>query len=357
MGSRPVPEGIRITKVGLWYILITLVVAVAATNTGNNALYMVWAVMLAVLVVSGFVSRQNVRHLAVRLEVPDEIFANRPFTVRFTLNNRGRLWARWFLIFSVTTAGKPYLLPYLPRRGKGRGELEMSLPKRGWYEFRAVHVASLFPFGLFRKGTRYPVGMKSLVYPEIFPAATSGPEQQGELGHLAVRRPGWGHDLHALRGFRSGDDPRGIHWKQSARTGNLIYMVREAEETRRLSILLDNGVGELSDEAIRRRFERLVSEAATAAIDYLGRGHEVELVARNRTVPFGGGARQRLVLLEALALLEEAPAGAAPLVGSDLHAPQLRLALEGPRGEAGRADALPEQIREAPGPAPEVAAR
>ena len=63
--ARPVPEGIRITKVGLWYVLITLVVAIAATNTGNNALYLVWSVMLAVLVVSGVVSRQNVRGLAV----------------------------------------------------------------------------------------------------------------------------------------------------------------------------------------------------------------------------------------------------------------------------------------------------
>ena len=49
--SRPVPEGIRITKVGLWYVLFTVIVGVAATNTGNNALYLVLAVMLALLVV------------------------------------------------------------------------------------------------------------------------------------------------------------------------------------------------------------------------------------------------------------------------------------------------------------------
>src|SRR5687767_9120055 len=44
-----VPEGIRITKVGLWYVLLTVLVGAAATNTGNNALYLVLAAMLALL--------------------------------------------------------------------------------------------------------------------------------------------------------------------------------------------------------------------------------------------------------------------------------------------------------------------
>jgi hypothetical protein len=44
---RPTPEGIRITKVGLWFVLFTVIVGVAATNTGNNALYLVLSTMLA----------------------------------------------------------------------------------------------------------------------------------------------------------------------------------------------------------------------------------------------------------------------------------------------------------------------
>src|SRR5258705_12520069 len=74
MARRPVPEGIRITKVGLWYILLTVLVAVAATNTGNNALYLVLAAMLGLLIVSGVVSRTNLRALAIGLEAPGELF-------------------------------------------------------------------------------------------------------------------------------------------------------------------------------------------------------------------------------------------------------------------------------------------
>ena len=74
---RGIPEGIRITKVGLWYLLLTVIVVVAATNTGNNALYLVLACMLALLLVSGVVSRWNLRHLEVALDPPGDLFAKR----------------------------------------------------------------------------------------------------------------------------------------------------------------------------------------------------------------------------------------------------------------------------------------
>jgi uncharacterized protein (DUF58 family) len=132
-----------------------------------------------------------------------------------------------------------------------------------------------------------------------------------------------------LRRFRPGDDPRAIHWKQTARTGQLIYMERQADESRRLSILFDNGVGELAGEEQQARFERLVSEAATAAVDYLARRYYVELVARDFALPFGAGERHRRAVLEALALIEPAARRAEPLAGSAPAVPQLRLGFDG----------------------------
>ncbi len=134
--------------------------------------------------------------------------------------------------------------------------------------------------------------------------------------------------------FRAGDDPRSIHWKQTARTGRLIFMEREVEESRRLSIVFDNAVGRLPDDAARSRFEHLVSEAATAGLDYLERGFEVELVTRDAVLPFAAGARQRFALLETLALLEPRPRTVEALHHEPGGAPQLRLTME-PEGLAG----------------------
>src|SRR5262249_54213756 len=118
---RPVPEGIRITTVGLWFVLLTFLVAIAATNTGNNSLYTVLALMFAVLTPSGGLARENVRKLGGGLQPPGEVFANRLFSLGFTLKNRSLLTPRWFLLFTVSRSAQPLLVPYLPRRGKSVG--------------------------------------------------------------------------------------------------------------------------------------------------------------------------------------------------------------------------------------------
>jgi uncharacterized protein (DUF58 family) len=325
---RAVPEGIRITTVGLWYVLLTVLVAIAATNTGNNALYMVLAMMFSVLIVSGVASRENVRGLEAALDPPGEVFANRPFAVGFVLRSRALVFPRWFLLFTLSRSAQPLLIPYLPRRGRSVGQLEVLVPSRGIHRFPFVHVSSLFPFGFFRKGVRYRVDFEVLVFPELFPAGGSQPREAEHAGDDASRRSGWGHDLYALRPFRRGDDPRGIHWKQTARTGEIIFTERAAERSRRLSILFDNAVGELKDPAEQSRFERLVSEAATIAVDHLARGYEIELVTRDRTLGFAAGPRQRLAVLEALALIQPRPLGGEPLASADSRAPQIRVHLE-----------------------------
>jgi len=323
---RGVPEAIRITRVGLWFVLFTVIVGVAATNTGNNALYLVLAVMLALLVTTGLSSRWNLQKLDIVLEPPGELFARRPATIGFTVANRSRLLPRWLVLVGLSVDGPWRLVSHLEPGGSVRGTLDVLFPRRGRHRIAAAHVASLFPLGLFRKGLRYRLESELLVYPELFPPGEVELQVSSQTGDRSAPRQGWGHELHALRSFRSGDDPRAIHWKKSAQTGSLIVQERQAEETLRLSILLDNGVGELAAEDAER-FERLVSEAATAAWDHLERGFEVELVTRDRRVPFGAGGRQRREILTELALLEPAPRSRAPLQPADPGARELRLGL------------------------------
>lgn len=306
-------------------MLLTVLVGAAATNTGNNALYLVLAAMLALLVVSGVSSRQNLRSLDVRCDPPGEIFANRPFELEFALRNRSRWLPRWLLVLAVGKAGAPRLVPYLPRQGSSRGRVEMLLPRRGRQRIDYVHVSTIFPLGLFQKGLRYRIDLDLLVFPEIFSAASLLDGRSGRTGDESSRFAGWGHDLHALRAFRAGDDPRSIHWKQTARMGDLIFREREREENRRLAVLLDNATGPLAEPATAARFESLVSEAATAALDYLARGFDVALVTRDAMLPFATGARQRWSILEALALLEARPRNRDPLIAPGGDATVLRL--------------------------------
>ena len=325
---RTVPEGIRITKVGLWYIVLTILVAVPAANTGNNALYLVEAFLLALLVVSGVTSRQNLRRLELDFESPTEIYAKQPFSLRYTIRNRGRLMSRRLLVVAGVGEGKPTLIPHIPVEGTDRGLIEMQVDQRGIHQVPYLHFSSIFPLGLFRKGLRYRIDLELLVYPEVDTSGTLTVEQLGGEGELPSRDAGAGYDLLSLRRFREGDDRRGIHWKQTARTGNLIFMERAADRGRRLSIQLDNAVGRLTDPEEALRFERLVSRGATAAHHCLKNDYEVELITYSGLVPFGRGGLHRRRILEHLALLETVPKRREPLLGSELTAPRLRLHLE-----------------------------
>ncbi len=325
--ARTVPEGIRLTKVGAWYIALTLVVGVAAANTGNNALYLVEALLLATLVLSGLTSRRNVRSLEVDLELPEEAYANQPFRLRYRLTNRDLLAARRLVVLGLD-GGNEVLVPYLARRGETRGDLDMLPKRRGLMSVPSAHLHSLFPLGLFRKGVRVRLGHEMLIFPELYAAAREVTGEAGQTGDRPSRRRGWGHELLGLRRFQPGDDRRSIHWKHSAKLGELVFMERESEQGRRLSIALDNAVGELAGRSQELRFERLVSEAATAAHDYLARGYEVELITRAGRIPFGAGRRQRLRILRELALLQAAPRSNEPLLPPQDRAPRLRLALE-----------------------------
>ena len=70
-----VPVAVQFTREGLVFVLLTLAIGAAAVNTGNNILYLIFSMMLAMIVVSGMLSRRMLSGLKPRLEFPDSLFA------------------------------------------------------------------------------------------------------------------------------------------------------------------------------------------------------------------------------------------------------------------------------------------
>ena len=350
-------DGLHITKVGLWFLIFLLVVVMGATNTGNNGLFLVLAVMGGAIVVSDVAGRLNVRGLRVDVSAPAEIFANSPSHLNLEVTNRSRWLPRWMLVLAVEPEdvaplsaapgtfaphrrAQPFLVGHLPRGADSHGPFEVMMRRRGRWRIRYAHVTSLFPLGFFRRGRRYLTESEFLVYPEIYASSGAHPARLGKAGNEPTRRRGWGHELLGLRAFRHGDDPRSIHWKQSARTGDLIFKERETEENRRLQIIFDNAVGDLKSEDRRKRFERLVSEAATAALDHLDSGYEVSLLSRDADLPFASGRQHRRRLLEALALIEPCAEDPQALAPDATDQPHLRLAMDPEEAPAKRPGSL-----------------
>jgi uncharacterized protein (DUF58 family) len=362
---RPRSAGFRITKVGLSFLVFAFIALLAATNTGNNGLFLVLAVMGATFVVSQILAVFNVSQLAFSVGTPREVFAGHSAYLDLCLENRSHFWARWLLVVTVTpqeptpqestaqesTAQKPategakpasatshqLLVPRLQPRHQHRGRVKIHPSRRGRHAIRNIQVNSLFPLGFFHKMVHHPVDLEFLVFPETFSPNETWPTQAGRNGDAPTRRAGQGHDLLGLRKFRYGDDPRSIHWKHSARTGQLIYKEHQTEESQRLLILFDNATGPLEHTDTQHRFEHMVSEAASAALHHLKQGFEVSLVTRENVLPFTDGSRQRLRILEILALIEPLPRAATSLAPpTDDTAPCLRLTMGAEGAEIAR---------------------
>jgi len=63
------------------YLLLTLGVGLGALNTGNNLLFLLVALMLSAIVVSGVMSERCLRYLAVERLPASAAFAGEPFAM------------------------------------------------------------------------------------------------------------------------------------------------------------------------------------------------------------------------------------------------------------------------------------
>ena len=85
---------IEVTGGGVIFILILVIVALAAWNTANNLLFMIFSIMVSTLFVSWAAARVSLRDLTVTARFPDHIFAGEPAEVIVTLRNYSRRDAR-----------------------------------------------------------------------------------------------------------------------------------------------------------------------------------------------------------------------------------------------------------------------
>ncbi|GAA2181198.1 hypothetical protein GCM10009847_22080 [Leucobacter tardus] len=143
------------------------------------------------------------------------------------------------------------------------------------------------PLALARRRVPSGAGLDVLVLPALLqhvPEPLGGVSAHGASSAPAGRSVGQvsGEPSGSVREYRTGDAIRQVHWKQSARQGQLLVNLPEDAEAAERTLLLDTDPSHYGDERVAaardERFERAVSTAATLAVQWLGDGHPVRLI-------------------------------------------------------------------------------
>ena len=302
-------RSIRLTPEGTRFILLTLAVGVAALNTGNNLLYLLLAMMLSLIVMSGILSEQCLRHLTVRRRMPAHIFAGRQATAAMSIANRKlRLPTFSLRVMDVVKRGtvdRGIHFLHLPPHASVTRPYSILFARRGRHRIEGIKLLTRFPFGLFIKATMLPLESDLVVYPDPKPLSEGLVHELVALGqdHAMLRR-GQGVGLYNLREYMPGDDSRTIHWKTSARQAHLIVRETEVEDQRQVTLALPTAGPENRPDA----FEQAVVLVASLAAYFQERAFAVRLLVGDEDVPHGAGEMHLYRILRALALCRPTPA-------------------------------------------------
>jgi uncharacterized protein (DUF58 family) len=312
-----------VTRAGMIYILITVVIGIAAINTGNNLLYVVVAALLSAILVSGIASALVLRSLALDVHLPEHVFAGRPMLARLFLQNasswlpsfsvrivpakrKAKSTARWRWEASTfgwprnrapqkqwfnmpdrrlrrvrEEAEKPILeesvyFPFLAPLQELRADLEITFPARGRYCEKNFGLATRFPFSFLMKTRRINLAREVIVYPGVEPTEQFREVLPMVTGEFETFVRGRGNDLYLIREYMPDDSARHVDWKATARTGALKVREFSREDERKLRIVFDNPAPGVLQPAV---YERAVRLAASLGWHFHHEDVEVSFVA------------------------------------------------------------------------------
>jgi uncharacterized protein (DUF58 family) len=278
-----------LTKRTRTLLIAALLLYFFANQTQIGWLYVMSALLAGIVAAAGLLNRGTLRRIGGEraLNVSD-IHEGEPVSVRLALTNSGRVGAAQVQTVERCPLAEPgsaqsaaeIFIPLLP--GKGAVELayEVTAYRRGLHTFAPLQFGTHAPFGFFRSRRTLPIPTRVLVYPEVRKLRRLSLLDRQPASEQARPRAGLGAEVIGVRPYRTGDSPRHIHWRSTARSGNLISKEFADEAHPGLTIVLDLFRHPYAETATKHTpFEWAIKAAASIAEYAQRRGYGLHLAA------------------------------------------------------------------------------
>lgn len=296
----------------LQLLILAVILVVAAFTTGWEFLFFIIYCGLLVGGGSYILTRLGLADLEAGYAVSQlSGHVGDKLRVTYTLRNTGRLIKPWLEIHNPTTL--PGGLPGRALSLRGRQErswlVRTPLVRRGHFRIEPLQIRTGDPFGFFEASASVGQGITLVVYPRIDalpmwrlpPANIEGahaqPERTLQTTPLAT----------TVRPYAPGDSMNRIHWRTTARTGEIQVKEFDLEQTADAWIFMDLDAANEGGTGDDSTTEVAVRAAASIADKALEENRAVGLTVnahRMTVVPADRGARQRLKILQLLAAVE-----------------------------------------------------
>ncbi|GIE37067.1 membrane protein [Actinoplanes italicus] len=298
-------EALRgLTTRGRSFLAAAVAAAVSALILGESDLLRV-AVLLAVLplLAAWYVGRSRYKLACTRSLEPGRAPVGSSARVILRLQNLSRLPTGTMLLEDRL----PYALGSRPRVVLERlGAHQASsvaytvrADVRGRYPIGPLMVRLTDPFGLCELTRSFPSVDRLTVIPQVFPlprvrlAGEYAGTGESRARSVAVH----GEDDAATREYRRGDDLRRVHWRSTARTGELMVRREEQPWESRATVVLDTRSYAHRGEGPTASFEWAVSAAASIAVHLRESGYKVRMVTGSGTdIDASEGGGEGLIL-------------------------------------------------------------
>ncbi len=226
---------------------------VAATNTLSGWLYVMSGVGLALVAIAAILPERTLRQVSVQRSPIHPVSAGDQITVELIVENQSSHPKMLLQVEDLlpATLGKPILhsIEEIAPNRTHHWIYSQAVEQRGIYRWQTVHLRTAAPLGLFWCRRSRTANAIAIVYPTVLPL-THCPliDEMGRDQSLLLnsdRRAQTASEglTRSLRPYRWGDPIRMVHWRTSARYGEL--RVRELETFtggQELVICLDSAV-------------------------------------------------------------------------------------------------------------------
>lgn len=284
-----------LTSRGRGFLAAGAASAACAVLLGQRDLLRVAVLLVALPLASVLlVARARHRIQLSRTVTPARVSAGRPASVRLELTNLARLPTGVLLAEDHV----PYVLGARPRfvvdrlDAGARAAVGYSVRSdvRGRWNIGPMRLRMTDPFGMCEVVRAFSATDPLVVVPRVHPLVPvrgGGAWRGAGESTTATAAASGEHDV-ATREFRHGDDLRRVHWRSTARRGELMVRRDELPHLLRATILLDRrAVGHRGDGPASS-FEWAVSAAASIATLLVDAGYGVRVLADDVDMPWTG---------------------------------------------------------------------